>query len=366
MKKFNIELKDRTIPVLLGEGIFGTIASEIEKRKLKGNILLITDSNVHRLYKNKVEKAFAGFNGKFNILVLKPGENTKSQENLNKIYSFLLAKKYSRDTLIVAMGGGVIGDIAGYAAATFMRGVKYVQVPTTLLAVCDSAIGGKTGINFSNIKNIIGAFYQPEFVLADTAFIKTLPYKEVLCGTGEILKYAYLSDIAFYNFIQENTTKLLGKDPETVEKAASKSVKIKTRVVSEDEKEGGRRKILNLGHTFAHAYESVLDYKIRHGEAVIAGLACALILSRHLGYLSGDKFLKLSEMLKDFHPDIKFQRLDLKLLYNAMLSDKKNKNGMIRFVLLKGVGDILTDVEAEKKDVILTLKEAGEFFSSQG
>lgn len=158
MKKFNIELKDRTIPVLLGSGIFGTIVSEIEKRKLKGNILLITDGNVNRLYRKKVEKAFEGFKGNFNTLVLKPGENTKSQENLNKIYSFLLKKKYSRDTLIIAMGGGVIGDIAGFAAATFMRGVKYIQVPTTLLAVSDSAIGGKTGINLNNIKNIIGAF----------------------------------------------------------------------------------------------------------------------------------------------------------------------------------------------------------------
>ncbi|HEX2962357.1 MAG TPA: 3-dehydroquinate synthase [Ignavibacteriales bacterium] len=363
MKKFNIELKDRTIPVLLGSGIFGTIVSEIEKRKLKGNILLITDGNVNRLYRKKVEKAFEGFKGNFNTLVLKPGENTKSQENLNKIYSFLLKKKYSRDTLIIAMGGGVIGDIAGFAAATFMRGVKYIQVPTTLLAVSDSAIGGKTGINLNNIKNIIGAFYQPEFVLADLEFIKSLPHKEVLCGTGEILKYAYLSDMAFYRFIEANAGKLLKKNPEVVEKAAAKSVKIKTEVVSEDEKEGGKRKILNLGHTFAHAYESVLDYKIKHGEAVIAGLACALILSRRLGYLNEEKFLKISRMLRDFHPDIKFSKLNLNSLYNAMMSDKKNKNGKIRFVLLKGVGEIVTDVEAGKKDVLKTLKEAGEFFS---
>lgn len=362
MKKFNIELKDRTIPVLLGHGIFGTIVSEIGKRKLKGNILLITDSNVNRLYRKKVEKAFEGYKGAFNILVLKPGENTKSQENLNRIYSFLLKKKYSRDTLIIAMGGGVIGDIAGFAAATFMRGVKYIQVPTTLLAVSDSAIGGKTGINFSNIKNVIGAFYQPEFVLADLEFVKTLPYKEVLCGTGEILKYAYLSDMSFYRFIESNTGKLLKKNPEAVEKAASKSVQIKTGVVSEDEKEGGKRKILNLGHTFAHAYESVLDYRIKHGEAVIAGLACALILSRRLGYINEEKFLKISGMLRDFHPDIKFKKLNLNSLYNAMLSDKKNRNGKIRFVLLKDVGEILTDVEAEKKDVLKTLKEAGEFF----
>lgn len=363
MKKFNIELKDRTIPVLLGEGLFASITSEIEKRKLHRNILLITDSNVNKLYRKKVEKAFHGFAGKFNVLVLRPGENTKSEENLNKIYSFLLSKKYSRDTLIVALGGGVVGDIAGFAAATFMRGVKYIQVPTTLLAVSDSAIGGKTGINFSNIKNIIGAFYQPEFVLADLDFIKTLPYKEVLCGTGEILKYAYLSDRGFYKFIKENNQKLMKKNPGVVEKAASKSVQIKTRVVSEDEKEGGRRKILNLGHTFAHAYESVLDYKIKHGEAVIAGLACALILSRRLGLMNQEKFLSLIDLLKDFHPEINFGKLNLNALYNAMLSDKKNKNGKILFVLIKDIGEILTDVEAEKKDVLLSLKEAGEFFS---
>ncbi|MCU7496219.1 MAG: 3-dehydroquinate synthase [Ignavibacteria bacterium] len=363
MRKFNIELKDKKIPVLLGEGIFGKITSEIEKRKLNRNILLITDSNVNRLYRKKVENAFSSFKGKFNLLTLRPGENTKSQENLNKIYSFLLKKKYSRDTLIIALGGGVIGDLAGFAAATFMRGVKYIQVPTTLLAVSDSAIGGKTGINFNGIKNIIGAFYQPEFVLADLEFIKTLPDKEVLCGTGEILKYAYLSDRAFYRFIEDNAEKLLKKDPAVVEKAAAKSVSIKTSIVSEDEKEGGKRKILNLGHTFAHAYESVLEYKIKHGEAVIAGLACALILSRRLGCMNEEKFMALSGMLKKFHPGIKFNKLKLNVLFKAMLSDKKNRDGKIRFVLLEDVGKVLTDVEAGRKDVLLTLKEAGEFFS---
>lgn len=363
MKKFNIELKDRTIPVLLGNGIFGTIASEIKKRNLNRNIAVITDANVNRLYRKQIEKAFSAHTGQFSILALKPGENTKSVENLNRIYSFLLSKKYSRDTLIVAIGGGVVGDIAGFAAATFMRGVQYAQVPTTLLAVSDSAIGGKTGLNFKSVKNVVGAFYQPEFVLADLGFIKTLPYKEVLCGIGEILKYAYLSDAAFFKFIEGNSSKLLKKQPAIMEKAAAKSVKIKTEVVSEDEKEGGRRKILNLGHTFAHAYESVLNYRIKHGEAVIAGLACALILSRRLGYLTEEKFLRLIEMLKDFHPDIKFNKLNLNDLYTVMLSDKKNRNGKIRFVLLKGIGEILTDIEAEKKDVIAALKEAGEFFS---
>lgn len=365
MKKINVPLKENPYQVLIGNGIFSGIAAEIKKRKLNKNILIITDSNVNGLYRNQAEAAFQKFDGRVDYLVLRPGENSKSPETLEKIYSYLLSKKYGRDTLIAALGGGVIGDISGFAASTFMRGTQFIQVPTTLLAACDSSIGGKTGINFKNTKNIIGTFYQPEFVLTDLGFLKTLPQEEVLCGVGEILKYAFLSDQKFYAFIRMNLEGLLSKETVVMETALLKSVKIKSEVVAGDEKEAGLRKILNLGHTFAHAYESVMDYKIKHGEAVIAGLACALILSRSMGLMDEKKYSELSRILSPFNPAIKFRSLDKNRLYMAMLKDKKNRNGKIKFVLLQDVGRILPDTEAEKKDVFQTLDEAGKFFTSQ-
>lgn len=362
MKKVEVKLTGNPYQVIIGSGIINSVPKEIKKRKLNRNILVVIDGNVERTSGSTIKSALSGHEGMVKYFTLKPGENSKSPEMLNRIYSFLLKNNYGRDSVIVAAGGGVTGDISGFAAATYMRGIQYVQIPTTLLAAVDSSVGGKTGINFYKTKNMIGAFYQPEFVIAELDFFQTLPDEEITCGLGEIIKYAFLADQKFYEYIDKNLDKIIIKDTSVLEKVVSECVKIKAAVVAQDEREGGIRKILNLGHTFAHAYETVLNYKIKHGEAVIAGLACALNLSLIMNIIDQNRFDSLSHLVKRVKPRIKFDRLDKSALYKVMLKDKKNRNGRIRFVLPSEPGVILLDVEADKKDVFRALDHTGIFF----
>jgi 3-dehydroquinate synthase len=274
---------------------------------------------------------------------------------LHDIYSQLIENNFGRDTTLIAIGGGVVGDLAGFAAATFMRGIKVVNVPTTLLAMVDSSIGGKTSINFLAKKNIVGSFYQPGYVLIDTFFLKTLPVSELKCGAGEIIKYAFLSDKNFFNSLLNDFGKIFKNNNDYLEETISNCASIKASVVSNDEKESGLRKILNLGHTFAHAYESCLNFKIKHGIAVNAGVISALFLSNELGIIDDknvETFLKLPLKLKS--PKV-LSSLEKDSIYNVMLSDKKNRNGKIKFVLPLEIGKIIMDIEAEKKEIYSAL-----------
>ncbi len=295
--------------------------------------------------------------GKLNYYILKSGERSKSSTELHRIYSYLIEKKYNRDTLIIAVGGGVTGDLAGFAASTFMRGVQIVHVPTTLLAMVDSAIGGKTGINFNKTKNIIGAFYQPKFVLADLNFLNTLPESEIICGAGEIIKYAYLADNKFFNYVNDNLNGILQYRIEVLSKVITESVKIKAAVVMQDEKESGIRKILNLGHTFAHAYESELNFKVKHGEAVIAGLISALYLSNRLNILSNEKLNKFIKLPLKINLSTGFNKLNKEKVYKRMFSDKKSREGKIKFVLLADAGKLIIDVDASKADIYYAVEK---------
>lgn len=358
VKKLNINLAEKSYPILIGNGILPGLFQEISKRKLNSKILILIDSNVNRIYAKEIKNLISSRGKeKTALYVIPSGEKSKSIEALSKVYSFMLANSFGRDSLVIALGGGVVGDLAGYAAATFMRGVQYVQVPTTLLSAVDSSVGGKTGINFAKTKNIIGAFYQPKLVLIDLNFLKSLSKTELLSGAGEILKYAFLSDKTFYSFIKNNADKILSLDNSVLTKVVLECLKIKGSVVESDEEEAGLRKILNLGHTFAHAFESVLDYKVKHGEAVAAGLVCAVILSNKTGLLSRDLYNEYLSFLKKFVIRKSFNNLDKNKLYSSMLKDKKNRNGRIKFVLLHKTGEIVVDIEAEKDDVMFTLNE---------
>ncbi|MEI7812582.1 MAG: 3-dehydroquinate synthase [Ignavibacteria bacterium] len=362
MKKIDVRLKENPYQVFTGSNLLSALREQLEKRELNKDLLIITDGNVNKLYGDVIREQFINYESRVNYFVLKPGEETKSYEWLNKIYAFMLSKNYGRDSVIIAIGGGVTGDLAGYAAATFMRGVKFVQVPTTLLAMVDSSVGGKTGINFNKSKNIIGAFYQPEFVIADLNFLSTLPESELICGLGEILKYAFLSDSEFFSYIDKNAGRILTGDEKVTERIVSQCIEIKASVVADDEKESGLRKILNLGHTFAHSYESVLNYSVKHGSAVMMGLACALILSKKCGLTDDEKFARLGALLKKFNPGYDFSGLSKPQLYKLMLHDKKNRGGMIKFVLPLDNGITVIDYEAGREDVLFSLKEAEKFF----
>ncbi len=355
MRKIKIKLPNAEIPVFIGDKASQNLSQILLKQKIKNNVFVVADSIAWKKHPDVFKEPAAAF-PRFDKLSVKSTEEIKTLDGLQKIYDKLLAKKFGRDTTIIAFGGGVIGDLAGFAAATFARGVKLVQVPTTLLAMVDSSIGGKTGINYGNVKNIVGAFYQPEFILIDTRFLQTLPRTELISGLGEIVKYGYLTDEKFFAFVEKNLDAFLSKDEKILNDVVFKSVKIKASVVEQDEKESGLRKILNLGHTFAHAFESQSAYSLAHGKAVLLGIYSAILLSEKLGYAQN-----LSERYSDFILRLKkdFGQLNFspQKLYSVMQNDKKTRDGKIKFVLPINFGEIALDVEADKKIVTEVLRK---------
>jgi 3-dehydroquinate synthase len=361
MKKIVVKTKNSNYPVIIGSNSFLRLQKEIKNRDLYRNVFVIIDENVRKLYSGKILRVLNSYFPKVESYVLKPGESSKSSSELNKIYSALIKNKFGRDTLILAIGGGVTGDLAGYVASTFMRGVQLIQVPTTLLADIDSSIGGKTGINFDKKKNMIGTFYQPELVLIDQDFLKTLPHIEMVSGLGEVVKYAFITSQELYNFAFYDLNRVLLRNKSVLDKIIYESVLFKAAIVSQDERESGLRKILNFGHTFAHAYESELNFRIKHGEAVIAGIISVLFLSNLKGYLTGNLLKKFLSDMEAIKLSSRLKKMDNKRILDLMRSDKKNRNDKIKFVLIKNIGEIVTEVEANKFEVlesISLMKEA--------
>ena len=362
MKKINVEVSESIYPVFAGRGILHHLKSQLKKYGRFRNFFIVIDRNVSRYHLKNIKRAI-GRHKKILYYELKPGENSKSQDQLKKIYDALIKNNYGRDTLIISIGGGVTGDLAGYSAATYMRGVQLVHIPTTLVSAVDSSIGGKTAINFNGYKNIIGAFYHPDMVLIDSEFLSTLPKKEFIAGMGEVIKYAYISSPDLYNLVNDNFARILRKDERITDEIILKCAAIKAGVVSNDEKENGLRKILNFGHTYGHAIESASGFKIRHGLCIIYGIVAELYLSHKIGVLSRKKLIKYLELpgkfkLKSFPP-----KLDFEDVYQIMHADKKNRNGKINFVLLSDLGKILLDVEAGKRDILYAFERAKKFFS---
>ncbi len=359
VKKINVKLKENPYSIIIGGGSVFGLKKEFEKLKIKKSTLIIIDENVDKYYGKEIRRIFSEIGNRSNYYILKSGEKSKSFTELNKIYSYLLENNYGRDSLIVAVGGGVTGDLGGYAASTFMRGVDYIQIPTTLLAAVDSSVGGKTGINFNNTKNIIGSFYQPKLVVVDPVFLKTLPKEELVSGVGEVIKYGFLSDKALYTYLQKNLSKVFELDYNVITSIIYKSLIIKSQVVIQDEKETALRKILNLGHTFGHAYESELKFKITHGQAVIAGIIASLHLSFKLGLIDEEKLNQLLLLPGSIPLPAKLVGLNNDNLISIMQKDKKNTEGKIKFVLAKDTGELFINVEADKNAVKYALEKTG-------
>ncbi len=355
MKKLKVELSRNPYSIIVGKSCYSKIIQEIKKLGLYKNLLIAADKNVFNFWEEYIKKPLINYENKVEFYILNPGEKSKSYMELNKIYSFLLNKNFGRDTLIISIGGGVTGDLLGYAASTFMRGVQLIHIPTTLLAAVDSSIGGKTGINFNNKKNMVGTFYQPNLVIIDTKFVSTLPEKELTSGIGEIIKYAFLLNSDFFDYINENFEKLYNGNERVIEEVIVSSASIKSVVVSQDEKESGLRKILNLGHTFAHAIESDLNFRIKHGEAVIAGIISALYLSNKIGILKKNKMSDYLSLLFKVKLPRNLANLNEQNMVNIMHLDKKSRDGKINFVLLSAVGNILIDVQVGEKDILYSI-----------
>ena len=350
MKKVIVNTPSKSYPVFIGSNNFKSLPEFIWKYNLPKQLFVILDQKVEQIYGSSIRKVINGFAVKKYFLVLPASERIKSFKTVSQIFTSLYKEKFARDTLILAIGGGTIGDVAGFAASTYMRGVSLVHVPTTLLSAVDSSIGGKTGINFKEAKNFIGTFHQPSLVLIDTNFLKSLPEEELISGFGEVIKYSYLTDSKLYSTLLSNYDLLLKKYLRFFDKIIYESAKIKAAVVSKDEFEkSGLRKILNFGHTFAHAFESNSAYKLSHGKAVIAGIISALSLSFEMGLINEKQLIYMLELPLKFKSAIHPENIKEKEILRLMAYDKKNREGKIKLVLIKNFGEIVVDVNADQK-----------------
>ncbi|MFZ6802112.1 bifunctional shikimate kinase/3-dehydroquinate synthase AroKB [Undibacterium sp. Di24W] len=341
----NVDLGERAYPITVGQNLLSN--SSLLQERIKGHrVVIVTNTVVAPLYLDSLKKQLSLLGKQVEAIVLPDGEEHKTWESLMLVFDGLLAKKCDRKTTLLALGGGVIGDMTGFAASAYMRGIPFVQIPTTLLAQVDSSVGGKTGINHPLGKNMIGAFYQPQAVIADTCSLNTLPDRELSAGLAEVIKHGAIIDLAFFDWIEANIEKLRAKDPAALAYAVLRSCEIKANVVRQDEREGGLRAILNFGHTFGHAIESGLGYgKWLHGEAVGCGMVMAADLSYRLGYLDYVSKVRISKLVETAGLPTIAPDLGEQVWVDLMEVDKKNEGGQIKFILLKPLGQsIITQV----------------------
>ena len=329
----SVDLGDRSYPIVIGNGLLDG-GLDLSKFVPGPNCLIVSNETVAPLY---LDRVLPNFNGKkIATLELPDGEVHKTMGTMQKILDQLVASRANRDTTVVALGGGVVGDIAGFAAACYMRGVAFIQIPTTLLAQVDSSVGGKTGVNHPEGKNLIGAFHQPEVVMIDIETLNTLPDRELKAGLAEVIKYGAICDIEFFAWLELNMPALLAKEPAALVHAVSRSCELKAKVVAEDERESGRRATLNFGHTFGHAIEHCLGYgEWLHGEAVAAGM----VMAAELSGLSESDVGRLRSLVAAAGLPVSPPAIDADNWLTAMGMDKKVQQEQLRFVLLKALGD---------------------------
>lgn len=338
MTKFEVQLGDRSYPIYIGERLI-TQKDYFTRHIQNENVFIVSNDKVAPLYLEKVTKSCEGFN--ITHIILPDGESYKSLATLKLIYDALLENRCDRNTTLIALGGGVIGDITGFAAATYQRGVNFIQIPTTLLAQVDSSVGGKTGVNHELGKNMIGAFYQPKCVIADLSTLSTLDAKELSAGIAEIIKYGLIRDYEFFLWLESNIQNLIARDPDALTYAVHQSCQNKAEVVTEDELEKtGARALLNFGHTFGHAIETSTGYgNWLHGEAVACGMLMASRLSARLGWLDENQLERIEKIINQANlPTKPPKEMQLKDFIDLMAVDKKTRAGKIHLVLLKSIG----------------------------
>ena len=364
--KLRINLKENSYDIIIEHGLLSELGALISKKFGKPKTFIVTDSNiaVHWLKQTIESLSAQGMSPK--VLEVPVGESTKSFINLEKIIDQLLESKVDRDSVLIALGGGVIGDLAGFAGAVTLRGIKVIQVPTTLLSQVDSSVGGKTGVNVRQGKNLVGSFHQPSLVAIDTQVLQTLPSRQLFAGYAEVLKYGLIKDRSFFDWLELNGKKVLEGDKLAQQFAIFTSCRIKAEIVEADEKEKNLRAILNFGHTFGHALEAEAGYdgNLLHGEAVSIGMVLAIELSKSLGYLSGQDAGRAVEYIRNiglptninsiegstsWHPDGIIQH---------MQHDKKVSNGQLRFVLIKGIGEAYLTADVERNDIYRVIKKS--------
>lgn len=364
MKKIIVELGDRSYPIYAGNDLLGKGNLLLENVSSK-QIMIVSNTTVAPLYLETVMQALQGMalqgqaaeGLEINSVILPDGEQYKTLDAVNDIITALLDKRYGRNSCLVALGGGVIGDITGFAAACYQRGIDYIQIPTTVLAQVDSSVGGKTGVNHAAGKNMIGAFHQPRAVIADIGVLGTLNNREVSAGLAEVVKYGLIRDEKFFDWLEENIEQLLNREPKALAYIIEQSCKNKAAVVAEDERESGIRAILNLGHTFGHAIETGLGYgEWLHGEAIALGMLMAADLSHRLGWITEEVIERIKQMLVKLNLPVALpDDLNPGKMRELMSVDKKAKDGVLFLILLKGIGEAVVTDEFDEDLLMETL-----------
>ena len=319
-----------------------------EGRKL----CIISDSNVSPLYLKAVSEVLGTVFSEVKACTFKAGEKSKNLETIREFYDFLLENKFDRKSVIAGLGGGVVGDMAGFAAATFMRGIDFIQIPTTLLAQVDSSVGGKVGVDYGSFKNVVGAFYQPKFVYINTSTLNTLPKREFSAGMAEVIKYGIIQSEDFYNYLCENKEKIKSFDTDMLKYIIRSCCDMKACVVGRDEHDTGEREILNYGHTIGHAVEGLKEFELLHGECVSIGMAAVMDISVKRGYVTAEKAEEIKELQKFFDLPVSVSGLEAEAVYEQLFHDKKVNSDKLKFVIADSIGSTIRTSDVSKDEVI--------------
>ena len=360
--EIRVSLGERSYPIYVGLGMSTLLGTTLKQHNLAERVAIITDTNVARHHLKLIQKHLTHVGLDVSSIVVPHGERQKSLSRANAIFTELLRQKVGRKSTILALGGGVIGDLAGFVAATYHRGVGLIQVPTTLLSQVDSSVGGKVAVNHPLGKNMIGAFYQPAFVWTDMEMLKTLPAREIVCGLGEIVKYGVIRDAELFAFLEKNVEGVLKLEGEAVAYVQQRCCTIKAAITSEDEKETGVRMILNFGHTVGHALEAAGNYRLlKHGEAVLLGMIAESYIATKLGMIPEDTYQRIINLIKRISLRVRYDTLRPSAVLKAMTYDKKTVSGKKRFMLPTRIGEVKAveniDTELIEESVHLILKK---------
>jgi 3-dehydroquinate synthase len=347
MREIKVNLEDRSYRVIIGAGVLKETDTSLKEIDIGGRLVVITNPVVRGLYGDGLKKSLVAKGFEVNILTVPDGEEYKSLDVAGGLYNELTAIYTERATPILALGGGVIGDLVGFVAATYLRGVPLIQMPTTLLAQVDSSIGGKVAVNHGQLKNKIGAFYQPWLVLSDTSVLKTLPSSEFANGMAEVIKSAVIQDKELFAFIEANNKKIMAQDEAALEEVVFRLAAIKARVVEQDEIDLGLRNILNFGHTVGHAIETASDFGVGHGQAVAMGMVAAGEIARRKGVFEEEELVRLKGVIRAAGLPVEIPKMDAKKLIESMKHDKKIVGGRVRFVLPRTIGDVFITDEVD-------------------
>ena len=357
MEKITVVTPTKQYPILL-EQSFDGLANAIKEQNLSGRkMCIIADENTDKLYREVVKKELQKVADTVFYHCFPAGEQHKNLETISNFYQFYQKNRFDRKTVIVALGGGVCGDMAGFSAATYLRGIDFVQIPTTLLAQADSSIGGKTGVDFDGYKNMVGAFYMPKLVYMNLAVLKDLDGRQYYAGMAEVLKSALLRDGVLYEWLLSNLYEICDREPETIEEMILRTCTIKKNIVEKDPYEKGDRALLNLGHTLGHAIEKYKNFQLLHGECVALGTVCAAYISWKRQLLSDDEYYEIRDMFVPFSLPISIDGISPKEVLELTKSDKKMDAGQIKFILLKKVGKAVIDTSVTDDDILNAIKE---------